>query len=320
MQLNLNLCWWNIGISPPIKKQKSNKKSAIELACGYIKTISSEKCLDLIALCEVSEDEAIDFSKVANELEMEYLDLSDTVGRIILDFSIMYESSKLEFISKKNLVHHLPTGKNIRVGVRVVFKVFESGRYLTIFLSHWPSKRSSLDRHRSAAAQSMRVHIDKIIERYGVESQFICMGDYNTEPYSEPMTNQLYATRDYHLIQDKRSLIFNPSWFLFSDKRTNNIGTYRHQYDEMNRWYVLDQMLFSSSFLYGNDDCLKLDMEALDFLRVWQDDGSCTDDLFAKNFDHYPIFSKVHHGKKSIHHQCNQRNTDISAGSDIHEE
>lgn len=275
------------------KKNKKNKQDAIDLANVYIKQMALNKNLDLIALCEVSENEAVSFSNLARELNMDYLDLSDNIGRVILDFSLMYESTKLEFVSKKNLVQRLPTKRNIRVGVKVVFKVNQSGKYLTIFLSHWPSKLSSLDCHRSAAARSMRASIDNIYEKYGDDTQLICMGDYNTEPYTEPMTEQLYATRDYHIINNKRELLFNPSWFLLSDKNTNNIGTYHHSSAELSRWYVLDQMLFSSSFLYGDDNCLKLEMSSLDFHKIWKDDGSCDDSIFSKNFDHYPIFSKV---------------------------
>lgn len=74
------------------------------------------------------------------------------------------------------------------------------------------------------------------------------------------------------------------------------MGTYHHSNDEINRWYVLDQMLFSSSFLYGKSDCLKLDMSALDYHRAWHDNGDCLDTSFVKNFDHYPIFGKIYHG------------------------
>lgn len=293
MRIDINLCWWNIGISPPIKKIKKDKQDAIKLANFYLKKLAQDKNLDLIALCEVSEDESVNFASLARDLNMDYLDLSDNTGRVVLDFSLMYETTKLEYISKTNLIQKLPTNKSIRVGVKVIFKVSINGEYLTIFLSHWPSKLSSLDSHRSAAARSMRANIDKIYEKYGENSQLICMGDYNTEPYSEPMTDQLYATRDFHIIRKKRELLFNPSWFLLSDKKTNNIGTYHHSSAELNRWYVLDQMLFSSSFLYGNNDCLKLDMKSLDFHKIWEDDGSCSDSDFSKNFDHYPIFSKV---------------------------
>ncbi|MCI4552050.1 endonuclease/exonuclease/phosphatase family protein, partial [Escherichia coli] len=67
--MELNICWWNIGISPPIKKQKKDKSEAIRLASQYIKEIGLKKNIDLFAICEISEEEALDFSSLADELQ-----------------------------------------------------------------------------------------------------------------------------------------------------------------------------------------------------------------------------------------------------------
>lgn len=296
--MELNFCWWNIGISPPIKESGVGNLQAIELAKKYIENFNISKSLDVIALCEVSEKDSIDLSSLANALEMDYKNLSEKVGRVILDFSIMYEMTKLEFISHRHLVYTEVTNQQIRVGTRVVFKERERGKHLTLFLSHWPSKLRQNDSVRSKAAQRLRGFIDPILEKYGHDSQMICMGDYNTEPYTEPMVNQLYATRDYHIIKKKRSLLFNPTWFLLSDKKTNNLGTYLHKRDAIQRWHVIDQVIFSSSFLYGGKDCLKIDLDTLDSHRILDDDNICSDEQFNDNFDHYPIFFKVSHDNR----------------------
>ncbi|MBA5198945.1 endonuclease/exonuclease/phosphatase family protein [Pectobacterium aroidearum] len=293
--MELNICWWNIGISPPIRIVKKDKQEAIEMAKEYIKYFSQEKNVDLFALCEISQDEAINFNILARDLEMEYLDLSGRVGRIIIDMSILYETSKLEFISYKYITKIQPDGKTLRVGVRVVFKDVITDRYLTFFLSHWPSRVSADEKIREDVAEALRNCITKIIDDHGVESQIICMGDYNTNPYSVAINEKLYATRDYHQIIKKRNLLFNPCWFLLSDKKTNNIGTYHHKSGASNRWYVFDQMLFSSSFIAGNNDCLKLDIDSLDFHRILSEDNGCLDDDFYRTFDHYPIFCRIHH-------------------------
>ncbi|MRX62509.1 endonuclease/exonuclease/phosphatase family protein, partial [Klebsiella pneumoniae] len=87
--MELNLCWWNIGISPPVKGVKKDKAEAIRLAKHYIKKkCLKKKTLDFLGICEISEDEAIDFKPLADKLHLEYLNLSGTVGRIIMDVSI----------------------------------------------------------------------------------------------------------------------------------------------------------------------------------------------------------------------------------------
>jgi len=294
--MELNVCWWNIGISPPVRKKKEDKSEAIEIAKQYVKSIGVEKKIDVFAICEISEDEALDFSAVADELQLTYLDLSGTVGRVIIDISIMYEASKLEYISYKYVTKIQPDERTLRVGVRVVFKDAEKERFITLFLSHWPSVLSADEVVREAAAITLRNNIDNILDAHGVESQILCMGDYNTNPYSLAIHNNLYATRDFHIIKNKRRLLFNPSWYFLSDKKTNNIGTYHYKSASSNRWYVFDQMLFSSSFLYGKEDCFKLDISSLDFQKALEDDNNCVDAVFFKNFDHYPIFCRVSHG------------------------
>ncbi|MFN2993980.1 endonuclease/exonuclease/phosphatase family protein [Serratia plymuthica] len=295
--MELNLCWWNIGISPPVRTQKKDKTEAVALAKHYIKKLSLERKVDFFAICEISEDEAMDFSDLAKKLHLTYLDLSGKVGRVIIDISVMYERSKIEYISHKYITQVQPDERTLRVGVRVVFKENISGKIITFFLSHWPSVLSATESTRENVAIALRNNIDRIFEKYGVESQILCMGDYNTNPYSSAIHEKLYTTRDYHLIKEKRRLLFNPFWYLLSDKKTNNIGTYHYKSASSNRWYVFDQIIFSSSFLYGNHSCLKLDINSLDFQKVLEDDNKCLDDRFFKTFDHYPIFCRVSHGQ-----------------------
>jgi len=296
--MSLNLCWWNLGISPPIKKKKEDKKEAIELAKKYIKEISRNRSIDLFALCEVSEEEEIVFTDLAEELDLTYLDLSGRVGRIIIDMSVMYESSKIEYISHKNITKSQPDGRNLRVGVRVVFKILKTEKILTIFLSHWPSMLSATNEIRDDIAIALRSNIDSIFERYGFDSQIICMGDYNTQPYSSSIHEKLFATRDFHQIKKRRGLLFNPFWGLLSNGKSNNVGTYYYKSPQANRWFVLDQMMFSSSFLYGDKPCIKLDKTSFDYHNIISDDNIISDHVFFKNFDHYPIFCRLSHDIK----------------------
>jgi len=291
----LNLCWWNIGISPPIKKQKEDKSQAIKIAKNYIKKISLSRNIDFFALCEISEDEAMCFNELAKKLKMSYLDLSDKVGRIIIDMSIMYEPSKLEYLQHKNIIHEKPDGRKLRVGVRVVFKDVKTGEIITFFLSHWPSNLSATDSIRDDIASVLRYYIDDIFNRFGSASQIICMGDYNTQPFSTAIHEKLFATRDYHIIKKKPRLLFNPFWGLLADGNMNNLGTYHFHSARDNRWYVFDQMMFSSSSLSSDEKKLKLHPDSFDFHRIISDDNVVSDERFFKTFDHYPIFCRLSH-------------------------
>lgn len=295
----LNIAWWNVGISPPIKKQKAGKDKAIKIAKHYIKKFSLQRDIDFFAVCEVSEDEATSFQELADKLRMSYLDLSDKVGRVIIDIAVMYESSKLEYLHHKNIVYPQPNGRNLRVGVRVAFKDINNGEVITFFLSHWPSMLSATDSVRDDIASTLRYHIDKIYSQYGIASQVICMGDYNTPPYSTAIHEKLFATRDYHIIKNRPKLLFNPSWSLLSNGKLNNIGTYHYRSPKDNRWFVLDQMMFSSSFLSSDNNKLKLHPTSFDFHNIMSDDeNKVSDNIFFETFDHYPIFCRLSHELK----------------------
>ncbi|EPK0088801.1 TPA: endonuclease/exonuclease/phosphatase family protein, partial [Klebsiella pneumoniae] len=268
----INLAWWNIGISPPIKKQKKDKDEAIKIAKNYIKKLSLQRDIDFFAICEISEDEAISFKEVSDKLNMTYLNLSDKVGRIIIDIAVMYEGSKLEYMHHKTIIHPQPNGRNLRVGVRVAFKDTSNDEVITFFLSHWPSMLSATDSIRDDIATALRYNIDKIYQKYGDSAQIICMGDYNTQPYSTAIHEKLFATRDYHIIKKRPLLLYNPFWGLLANGGMNNIGTYHYTTPKENRWYVLDQMMFSSSFLSQNGNKLKLQPKSFDFHNIMSDD------------------------------------------------
>lgn len=296
--MKLNLCWWNLGISPPVIGKKKEKTEAIALAKKYIFQFAKDKSIDFFAFCEISTDERDHFEEIAQKLEMEYLDLYEKDGRMILDFAVIYESSKLEHIPSlnKNLNIATPDGGKVRVGFRVVFRDIKTGEIITFILSHWPSNLMDNAQKRERAASSIRTRIEKIYNVYGTDSQIICMGDYNDQPYSKAIHDDLYATRDYHTIYKKRSLLFNPFWVFLSDGKTNNIGTYHYKKSQgSNRWYVFDQMIFSSSFLFGGQNKLKLNYDSLDLYKTLNEDNTVADSEFLENFDHSPIFCEVSH-------------------------
>ncbi|HIE5767271.1 TPA: hypothetical protein ACXN3T_002040 [Proteus mirabilis] len=180
-----------MGLSPPIRSSKQIDIEDIGLAKQYLRKIIKERTLDIVALCEISKRENIDFKQLACELNMEYIDLSGKIGRILIDISIMYNMNKLAFISSKFLTKLQPDNRTIRVGVSVLFKDLENQKMITFFLSHWPSVLSADEKTRRIAAQELRNSIDKLFENKGKDTQIICMGDYNTEPYSDVMINTL---------------------------------------------------------------------------------------------------------------------------------
>ena len=100
------------------------------------------------------------------------------------------------------------------------------------------------------AAAGLRNSINKLFENNGDDVQFICMGIIIQSLILMRCLIYCMRQRDYHLIKKKRKLLFNPFWYLLSDKKTNNLGTYYYNSASINRWYVFDQMIFLHHFIW----------------------------------------------------------------------
>lgn len=83
-KMDLNLCWWNMGLSPPIRSSKRIDIEDIGLAKQYLGRMIEKRTLDIVALCEISKKENLDFKQLASELNMEYVDLSGRIGRMFI--------------------------------------------------------------------------------------------------------------------------------------------------------------------------------------------------------------------------------------------
>ncbi|HEJ7946993.1 TPA: endonuclease/exonuclease/phosphatase family protein [Serratia liquefaciens] len=295
--MTLNLAWWNIGVSPPILTNKKDKTKELHQAGEFIKKFSVDKSIDFLAICEICETDSIYLKSIADELYFGFIDLSGRDGRIVIDMALMYETSKLEYISHKNITSSMPDRTRLRTGIKIIFKEVKTNDYITFFLSHWPSKLSLDESDRDKFAHDLRTYIDNVFDKYGEESKIILMGDYNTQPYSKSLHNTLYSTKDFHLIQKKKKLLFNPFWRLISDGNHNNIGTYYYGSSKLDRWYVFDQMLFSSSFLSGKPNQLRLDLTSFECHSIFDKHGKNIDTNFLSSFDHFPIFGRLYYEK-----------------------
>lgn len=295
--MSLDLFWWNVGISPPLPPgvQKKDKSKELLIAGEYIKKFSLERPIDLIGLCEVSENEYDYLSNLSKELQMTYIDLSEFVGKVCIDMAVMYEESKLEYIKHKSIVDRLPDGTSVRTGSKVVFRERKNKQFISVFLSHWASILHMDDISRDDVANSLRSHINVVYDKYGPDAQIILMGDYNAQPYSTSVHRKLFSTKDYHLVKKKKNLLFNPFWGLLCNGEHNNRGTYLFKSPKIDRWFVFDQMMFSSSFLYPAENRLRLDLCSFESHTIHNKEDLTIDKDMAAHFDHFPIFARLNY-------------------------
>ncbi len=298
----INLAWWNVGISPPILKKTPSKDTELKRLREMLLDISVVESIDFFVFCEVSTEQSDFLKSIADELNLEFVDLTGRDGRLVMDMSLMYETSKLEYISHKNINDSDGTGNKKRVGIKVLFKESKGGQYVTFFLSHWNSERSATDKDRVKFSSILRREINEIFSKFGTESYIVLLGDYNSQPYSYPIQEILETTKDYILIQEypkKNKLLFNPFWKCISNNKFHSSGSYYLEHGEYDRWYAFDQMMFSSSFIINNrctcNNNLRIDLDSFKYYSMFDFESMCMHEDFLKHFDHAPIFGRLYY-------------------------
>lgn len=296
----INLAWWNVGISPPILGSLKEKINELDAVREFLSKLSMDNSIDFFVFCEVSSKESSVLASVAEELDLVFCDLSGRDGRLVMDMSLMYESSKLEYISHKYINAEDESGSMLRIGVKVIFKELINNEYITFFLSHWNSKLSLDEEDRIFLSVALRNEINSIFEKYGDNSNIILLGDYNTNPYSRSIHEGLKTTKDYLLIKNnvkKRRLLFNPFWKCILDDKYHCNGSYYFNDGKYDRWSVFDQMMFSSSFVknQGVSGALRLDLDSFKCHPMFNYDIMNIHDMFISQFDHAPIFGSLYY-------------------------
>lgn len=295
--MELGIVWWNTGLIPPVSsKQKDHpdeeKKSYVD---HILRSIMASGSVDVLALCEISplcHDFILEFAKDA---DLEVLFSTEKRGRIIFDTVLLYDSTKLEIKGDfEYLIGSTPSGRSLKIGVKHVFEVIEKKEQITIITSHWPSKKNKPGAPRIELGFELRKHIDIILNKSGVDSKIILVGDFNDQPYEPSLSIGIKATKDLHLVRKKKRLLYNPFWrhLANADAEHPYYGSYYHSGGDTDRWYTFDQMIFSSSFTSPLKKGWKLNLSSSKF---HMDDLDSTDRsfVFLKNFDHLPIYGAI---------------------------
>jgi len=257
-QANLSLVWWNTSLSPPLKSKRGKaSKEILNSVCMVVEQLIGLQ-YDFICLGEIC-DEDIDF--IDNKLSLSSLGYAVVKGakklnRSYFDSCIIYKNDHLlvPILGEDTKYLAFNSGTNqLKIATKFYFKL--SGLFssdLVIYLSHWPSKLK--DNYLNTVSISERCRMDIEMELENFEN-IVLMGDYNIEPYEDAMVHNLQTSREKDTVLAKPSVFYNPCWkFLVSSSEHNeqNIGTYYYLPGRFHRKLVLDQIIFSSSFLSGN--------------------------------------------------------------------
>ena len=133
------------------------------------------------------------------------------------------------------------------------------GLALTLYLSHWPSRRHLEARSalRDFYGHALRIDVADRLKRFP-SLPLVVLGDFNDEPFDTSISEGLLSSRDRTLVEARRHLLYNPFWRHMTSYQTEaarvgstSQGTYFHTNGDTTRWRTFDQMLFSASLLSG---------------------------------------------------------------------
>jgi len=285
--MQVSISWWNTGLTPPSQKLVTKKPSA-EKSIKVKKTVQqmcSERPLDIIILCEVYNNCEDLIKEISKEQEMSHEMLTAKVGGVYYDFAILYESTKIKYISHEPIDKKNDFELQIRLGVKLTLEI--SGDLIYFFISHWNSDMFTGGIKRESCAKLLRTEIN--LAFHNNQNLIVLIGDYNCQPFDEEMINLLASSKDYDIVKKRRRILYNPFW-KHLDKRHEGhsfSGTYINKSDQMDKWKTFDQMLFSSYFL--SETAWSLDNYYTEFHRDFNGIGF----EFTDTFDHVPIYGRI---------------------------
>ncbi|MFP6762537.1 MAG: endonuclease/exonuclease/phosphatase family protein [Planctomycetaceae bacterium] len=112
-----------------------------------------------------------------------------------------------------------------------------NGQPLTIFVNHWPSRRSP-DPARIKVAGVLRARIDQLLKR-NPAADFVIVGDLNDTPANKSVGSTLRTWGNPD--QLRPGVLFNSMW----DHHQSGTGTYVYR----NRWDILDHVILAPGML-----------------------------------------------------------------------
>lgn len=290
--MEIKCAWWNTSLAPTKNNTRATHGDQI-VARDVIEELLERRKVDLLGMCEISKAQLLLLAEVFAPLDYDVADGIESIGKSKTDTCLLFNAKKLRLSNSKN-IRTVFRGVTYKVAQRVEFHNLVDNSLLTVLVSHWPSvllmNKGSPERKKFGSF--LRQIVDSIFQSDQC-AQIILMGDYNDEPFDEPLAFELSATRDRHKAAMKKKMIYNPFWHRIGSDRKydgdlNSIGfcgTYFHHAGTIDRWRTFDQIMVSTALLDAGG--WYLDESSVEILNL----PKFTPHVFdrKKHFDHFPV-------------------------------
>lgn len=294
--MHISLAWWNTSLSPFGKSRATPEERSFAL--GVVKYLTKQINVDCLALGEVTAGDISYFIQQGQLIDYKPHDGTLKVGKLQFDTGLLYRRKNLQVVDWASLV--VKRGRrSLKLANRIDFLVPDCEKPLHVFVSHWPSRRWCESNGAVRHLLGVRLR-DKVVELnrlYKGKANTILLGDYNDEPFSLSLSEQLMATRDRRLVRKYSELLYNPFWRHLGEPdphvpgfhRESYGGSYFHSSGNETHWRTFDQIIFSSAFLGRSD--WQLNEQHTQILQLWP-----LVSLISRTktiFDHFPVLSVI---------------------------
>lgn len=290
----LNFGFWNCAISPPGQNTPVDDEM-VTAAFNIIVDLFSEYNLAFLFICEINDQS---FTKLKLRFDKTGLQTILTNDKSItgsrLDIACIYLPTLVNLKKGESHFGNLGTS-SVKVSQEFFVTSPYSDKSIRIFVSHWASRVLTIaDDFRNECSIGLRLKTKQLQE---VKEQFIAMGDFNDDPYSQALFKNLHATNDRALvISEPFSWLYNPFWKTLAarsafhpDSNSHDFGTCYNLARNRNSWSTFDQMIYSGDFLKGGEwhinesKCQVISDEK--FVNLIMDEEN--------KFDHLPIIGSI---------------------------
>ncbi|MDU7482462.1 MAG: hypothetical protein E7K90_13850 [Hafnia alvei] len=300
MDKSVSIAWWNTGLSPAVKRDRSTKDE-LKIAFTIIADILVNHRVDVLCLGEISPLDIESLSLRFSDVDFYIYDGTYTEGSIKHDMCVFINKNKFTYVDSKSITEQSLLGK-IRAGQEIQLMHNDSGDQIFFYISHWPMRGNNTNEEmpkRYELGKALRGALSRCAEEKAGK-YFICLGDYNDDPFNKSITHALGATRDRDLVLKGGVFLYNPFWnfmgasvnFPLADHKLSTYGTYYYSGGATTRWHTFDQIMFSSSFLSGGDWSLLEEK-----VKIINSEEIKTLVTSSKtHFDHLPVIAVIMRG------------------------
>lgn len=244
----LSIVLWNTKLSPPSKQTWS--KSTLEAKENVSNVIKLFISLgyDFICLSEVSP---ADIEYLNSELSLysngyDFYIITEKTKDVYFDTAILYKRT-YSCLGCQFFIDGEDTHK-LKAYQKYIFQHSEAKDVLVFYFTHWPSMLADNAEARRSISSYIRANLNEL-KSNDPTIKFVVLGDFNAEPYQSSMVSGLKSSRHQSIVKANPHLLYNPFWQFLPCRNENPIGTFFYKQGQNNQWSVLDQILFSGSFL-----------------------------------------------------------------------